>query len=289
MRRASSVPNRSARTSAPRVADVADRQAGQEPVERPRLARLQGGDEVLRPTSCPSAPGRPASPRRAGRGRPGSRTSPVSTSWSISFSPRPSTSIASRWANQRIGSLSCSGQAAGGWSSGSRPRPARARPGRRSSGRSSGKTKGTSEPSRASTSTRTTCGMISPAFWITTVSPTRTSLRAISSALCRVARLTVVPGEGDGRQVGHGRQLAGLADLDADVRGPSSPPARPRTCTRSPSAGSCSGCPAASRWPRSSTLMTRPSVWKSSVFRRSPSARRGRSPRRSSRRRRCAG
>ena len=53
-------------------ADVADRQAGQEPVERPGLARLERRDEVLRPTSCPSVPGRPGSPRRAGRGRPGS-------------------------------------------------------------------------------------------------------------------------------------------------------------------------------------------------------------------------
>ena len=46
---------------------------------------------------------------------------------------------------------------------------------------------------RAAVSTRTTWGMISPAFSTTTVSPMRTSFRSISSALCRVARLTVVP------------------------------------------------------------------------------------------------
>ena len=35
--------------------------------------------------------------------------------------------------------------------------------------------------------------MISPAFWMRTVSPSRMSLRAISSALCSVARATVEP------------------------------------------------------------------------------------------------
>ena len=40
--------------------------------------------------------------------------------------------------------------------------------------------------------------MISPAFSMTTVSPMRMSLRSISSALCRLARLTVVPASGTG-------------------------------------------------------------------------------------------
>jgi hypothetical protein len=35
--------------------------------------------------------------------------------------------------------------------------------------------------------------MILPAFSTTTTSPMRTSLRSISSALCRLARLTTVP------------------------------------------------------------------------------------------------
>ena len=40
--------------------------------------------------------------------------------------------------------------------------------------------------------------MILPAFSTTTMSPTRTSLRSISSALCRLARLTVVPASSTG-------------------------------------------------------------------------------------------
>ncbi len=48
-------------------------------------------------------------------------------------------------------------------------------------------------PSRASTTALTTSGMTSPARWRTTVSPTRRSLRRISSMLWRVALRTVVP------------------------------------------------------------------------------------------------
>ena len=40
---------------------------------------------------------------------------------------------------------------------------------------------------------RTICGMTSPARWTTTRSPIRTSRRAISSSLCRVARPTTTP------------------------------------------------------------------------------------------------
>ena len=135
----------------------------------------------------------------------------------MSLAPRPSMSIASRWANQRIHSLSWSGQRDGGVGAVEVDLArARARPGAPQLGQVVGKSKGTSVPSRASTSTRTTCGMISPAFWITTVSPIRTSLRRISSALCRLARLTVVPASGTGVEVGDRGQLAGLADLDGD-------------------------------------------------------------------------
>ena len=38
-----------------------------------------------------------------------------------------------------------------------------------------------------------TCGITSPARWIVTVSPMRTSSRAISSALCKVAFCTTTP------------------------------------------------------------------------------------------------
>ena len=50
-----------------------------------------------------------------------------------------------------------------------------------------------SVPSRASTTALTISGMTSPARWRTTVSPTRRSLRRISSMLCSVALRTVVP------------------------------------------------------------------------------------------------
>ena len=126
--------------------------------------------------------------------------------------------------------------------------------------------KARSLPSRAPTSTRTTWGMISPAFWITTVSPIRTSLRRISSALCRLARLTVVPASGTGVRSATGVSLPVLP-----------------TCTVIPTTlvTACSASylkainqrglllrvPSRACWPRSSTLMTSPSVWKSSVFR----------------------
>ena len=62
--------------------------------------------------------------------------------------------------------------------------------------------------------------MISPAFSMATMSPMRMSLRAISSALCSVARATVVPLTGTGSRIGHRRQDARAADLDLDVEQP---------------------------------------------------------------------
>ena len=46
---------------------------------------------------------------------------------------------------------------------------------------------------RSEATTPTIWGMTSPALWRMTVSPTRMSLRAISSALCRVAFSTTTP------------------------------------------------------------------------------------------------
>ena len=60
-------------------------------------------------------------------------------------------------------------------------------------GQSVGNRKSVSSPVRASSTTRTTWGMIFPAFSTTTRSPSFTPSRAISSALCRLARETVVP------------------------------------------------------------------------------------------------
>ena len=66
------------------------------------------------------------------------------------------------------------------------------------SGHAVGKTNAGNGLSRSCFSTRTTCGMILPAFSTTTTSPTRTSFRSISSALCRLARLTIVPANSTG-------------------------------------------------------------------------------------------
>ena len=70
-----------------------------------------------------------------------------------------------------------------------------------------------------------------------TVSPMRTSSRAISSALCRVAFCTITPPTRDRLELGDRRERAGAADLDLDVAQHASSPSRPGTCARPPSAG----------------------------------------------------
>ncbi len=69
---------------------------------------------------------------------------------------------------------------------------------------------------RRSGSTRTNSGMTSPARRMTTVSPTRTSLRSISSMLCNVALLTYGAPHHDGFEPGDRREHAGAADLKID-------------------------------------------------------------------------
>ena len=63
----------------------------------------------------------------------------------------------------------------------------------------------------------TTSGITSPARTTRTVSPARTSLRAISSRLCRVARLDGDAADRHGPEHGHGRERAGAPDLHHDV------------------------------------------------------------------------
>ena len=58
-----------------------------------------------------------------------------------------------------------------------------------------------------SSTTRTTLGITSPPRSMRTVSPTRTSLRAISSSLWRVARLTVAPASATGARWATGVSL----------------------------------------------------------------------------------
>ena len=60
-------------------------------------------------------------------------------------------------------------------------------------GQRAGMSHSRSAPVRRSTIGRTTSGMTSPAFWRTTWSPIRMSLRRTSSRLWRVARATVEP------------------------------------------------------------------------------------------------
>ena len=59
--------------------------------------------------------------------------------------------------------------------------------------------------------------MTSPARWTITVSPMRTSLRAISSSLCSVAFCTTTPPTVTGSSLRHRRQRAGAAHLDLDA------------------------------------------------------------------------
>jgi len=65
--------------------------------------------------------------------------------------------------------------------------------GSRQTGHRVGGARGCWLPSRAAGKARRTLGMMSPPLTTTTRSPGRMSLRASSSQLCRVARLTVVP------------------------------------------------------------------------------------------------
>ena len=62
----------------------------------------------------------------------------------------------------------------------------------------------------------TTCGMTSPARWISTRSPTRTPSRAISSRIVERALATMTPPTPTGFSRADRRQLAGAADLDVD-------------------------------------------------------------------------
>ena len=89
---------------------------------------------------------------------------------------------------------------------------------------------------RFSSTTPSTCGITSPARWIVTVSPMRTSSRAISSALCRVAFCTTTPPTVDRLELRDRRERAGAPDLDLDVAHHAWSPARPGICARSPSA-----------------------------------------------------
>ena len=69
---------------------------------------------------------------------------------------------------------------------------------------------------RLSSTTARICGMTSPARCTTTVSPTRTSLRAISSSLCRVALETTTPPTVTGFSLATGVSAPVRPTLDLD-------------------------------------------------------------------------
>ena len=75
------------------------------------------------------------------------------------------------------------------------------------SGQWVGITKARSVPVRFSTTGPRTSGITSPALRITTVSPIKTPLRTISSALCKVAFVTVEPATFTGSMYANGVTL----------------------------------------------------------------------------------
>ena len=118
-------------------------------------------------------------------------TRPRSTSCSINLLPRPSTSRApllTQWrrAPRRMaGQLLLTQRVAASPSSRTSSEP--------HSGQVWGSSRRWAPAGRSSGNTRTTSGMISPALRTTTVSPACRSSSASRSALCSVARLTLVP------------------------------------------------------------------------------------------------
>ena len=123
-------------------------------------------------------------------------TRPRSTSCSINLLPRPSTSRAPLLTQWRSPPRRIAGQLL------LTQRVAASSPSRMSSephsGQCFGSCTGWASAGLSSGSTRTTSGMISPALRTTTVSPRCRSSSAMRSALCRVARLTLVPAKGTG-------------------------------------------------------------------------------------------
>ncbi len=136
---------------------------------------------------------RPATVAASSRYRSaGERTKSASTSWSTSFSPIPSISIARREAKCSNACLRCAAQ--------------NSPPVQRATASSSCRTTAESHTGhlpgmtnlrafagRFSAMVITTSGITSPARRTTTVSPIRTSLRFSSSSLCSVALVTVAP------------------------------------------------------------------------------------------------
>ncbi len=119
------------------------------------------------------------------------RTSPAARSWSTSASPSPSIFMARRAAKWRMDSRTLAGHE--GLTQRETTSPSGLKIADPQTGQRDGQENGRSRPVRRSFMTETTRGMTSPLRSMRTWSPTRTSLRRISSSLCRVERLIVVP------------------------------------------------------------------------------------------------
>ena len=222
-----------------RFADVADAERVDEARQRRRAARVDRRDDVGRALVAPCARARRARDAAACRCRPACARSSLSTSWSTSFSPRPSMSIAWRLAKCSSACLRCAGQ--------TRPPVQRAiaSSGSRTiaephSGHCVGMTNSRASAGRRSASTRTTSGITSPA---------RRTIDGVADAHVLAPDLVLVVQ----RRVGHRdaadehrleprdrRDRAGAADLHADVEELASSFPRPGTCARPPSAARAS-------------------------------------------------
>ncbi len=146
---------------------------------------------------------RPASVAASRRNTSETRvTWPCATSCCTSFSPSPSMSSAPRLAKCRTLFLSCAGQSRFGQrvtaSSSSRTASAR------HTGQCAGIFQRRAPRGRLPATTATICGITSPARCTSTVSPTRTSLRSISSWLWSEAFETVTPPTRTGRSFATG-------------------------------------------------------------------------------------
>ena len=86
------------------------------------------------------------------------------------------------------------------------------------SGHVSGICHGTESGGRRLSTGPTTRGITSPAFSMITVSPSRMSLRAMSSELCSVAMEIVEPATNTGSSTANGVTAPGAADVDVDLR-----------------------------------------------------------------------
>ncbi len=113
-----------------------------------------------------------------------------SSSCVTTFGPRPS--ISSAVLEMKWKKLCCSTAKQLGFVQRYAASPSTLSTGESQTGQDFGNLNFSSEPVRMFGKTSTTSGMMSPAFWMITVSPMRISLRLISSSLWRVARETVV-------------------------------------------------------------------------------------------------